>query len=311
MAGIVAVGWSSAITGKVSWPCANGVSVNFFHRLTIRTGKLLTFPSYGSYDGADFTQSLKKVPRMAIGQQQSARLARYNRAVVLDLIRRLGPTSKSELAERSGLAVSSVLNILASLSRRGLIREVGLGPSTGGRPPTLIELDPDAHFAIGVNIRPTFVEAVLIDLVGDIRSETMLPCQGGYDPESVAGTVVEAVGQVIRFGRVHLARVLGVAVGCPGPVTAGRTVVGTPGFPGWEGVQLADRLEQLLGLPVILENDANLGALGEYRHGAWSKQGNRGSLIYLYADHGVGAGIVIDGSVQRGVDELRAKSATR
>lgn len=239
---------------------------------------------------------------MAIGQQQSARLARYNRAVVLDLIRRLGPTSKSELAERSGLAVSSVLNILASLSRRGLIREVGFGPSTGGRPPTLIELDPEAHFAIGVNIRPTYVEAVLIDLVGDIRSETVLPAQGGRDPESVAGTVVEAVGQVIRFGRVDLARVLGVAVGCPGPVTAGRIVVGTPGLPGWEGVELADRLETLLGLPVMLENDANLGALGEYRHGAWAKQEHHGSLIYLYADHGVGSGIVIDGSLYRGVD---------
>ncbi len=221
---------------------------------------------------------------------------------MLDLIRRLGPTSKSELAERSGLAVSSVLNILASLSRRGLIREVGFGPSTGGRPPTLIELDPDAHFAIGVNIRPTHVEAVLIDLVGDIRSETMLPAQGGHDPESVAGTVVEAVGQVIRFGRVDLARVLGVAVGCPGPVTGGRTVVGTPGLLGWEGVQLADRLEQLLGLPVMLENDANLGALGEYRHGAWAKQEQHGSLVYLYADHGVGSGIVIDGSLYRGVD---------
>jgi len=241
---------------------------------------------------------------MSIGQQQSARVARYNRAVVLDLVRRLGPVSKSELAERSGLAVSSVLNILSSLSRRGFIREVGLGPSTGGRPPALVELDPDAHFAIGVNIRPAWVEAVLIDLVGDIRAETTIPLQGGLDPDSVEKTVVEAVGQVSRLAQIDAGRVLGVGIGCPGPVVNSRTVVGAPGFPSWRNVELADELERLLGLPVTLENDANLGALAEYRHGHLSRENQTDSLVYLYVDNGIGAGIVIDGVLYRGVDGL-------
>jgi predicted NBD/HSP70 family sugar kinase len=238
---------------------------------------------------------------LGIVQQQSARLARYNRAVILDLIRRFGPISKSELAERSGLAVSSVLNVLGSLSRRGLVREIGLGPSTGGRPPTLVELNPDAHFAIGVNIRPTFVEAVLMDLVGSIRSETLLPLQGGRDPASVGKTVVEAANQAIGLARVDSARVLGVGVGCPGPISDSRVVVGIPGFP-WSLEPLADRLEKSLGLPVILENDSNCGALAEFRHGACAAQDGCDSMVYLYVDHGVGAGIVIDGNLYRGTD---------
>lgn len=242
---------------------------------------------------------------MGIGHQQSARLARYNRAVVLDLIRRYGPISKSELADRSGLAVSSVLNVLGSLSRRGLIREVGLGPSTGGRPPTLVELNPESHFAIGVNIRPTFVEAVLMDMIGSIRSETVLPIQGGHDLASVRVSVVEAVNQVIGLARVDAARVLGVGVGCPGPIANGRTVVGIPGFP-WNREPLADDLETSLGLPVILENDSNCGALAEFRHGACSRrdglQEECDSMVYLYVDHGIGAGIVIDRNLYRGAD---------
>jgi predicted NBD/HSP70 family sugar kinase len=237
-------------------------------------------------------------------QQQPARLARYNRAVVLDLIRRFGPISKSELAERSGLAISSVLNALASLSRRGLVRMVGLGPSTGGRPPTLVELNPQAHYAIGVNIRVTVVEAVLLDLVGDIVAETVLPLQGGLGVDAVIATVVEAVDQVVRLGHIDPGRVLGVGVGCPGPVRNGRVVVSAPALSGWRDVPLAEQLERRLGLPVTLENDANLGALAEYRHGVGRTRGQCDSLVYIYADHGIGAGVVIGGKVYRGVDGM-------
>jgi predicted NBD/HSP70 family sugar kinase len=205
------------------------------------------------------------------------------------------------LAERSGLAVSSVLNVLGSLSRRGLVREVGLGPSTGGRPPTLIELNPDAHFVIGVNVRPAYVEAVLMDLVGSIRSETVLPIQGGRDSIAVGDTVVEAANQVIRLAEVDAARVLGVGVGCPGPVSNGRIVVGVPAFP-WRLEPLADQLERSLGLPVVLENDANCGALAEFRHGAGRFREGLDSMVYLYVDHGIGVGIVIDGNLYRGSD---------
>jgi len=231
-------------------------------------------------------------------------LARYNRAVVLDLVRRFGPLSKSELASRSSLAVSSVLNIVTSLSRSGLVRIVGLGPSTGGRPPVLIELVPGARYALGVNIRITAVEAVLLSLIGDIVAETTLPLQGAGDPESVVTTVVEAVAQVLQLACVDPARVLGAGIGCPGPVKDGRVVVGALSLRRWENVPLAEILERKLGLPVTLENDANLGALAEYRHGAGAGDGHGESLVYVYVDHGIGQGIVIDGKLYRGMDGM-------
>jgi predicted NBD/HSP70 family sugar kinase len=231
-------------------------------------------------------------------------MARYNRAVVLDLIRRHGPVSKNELAGRSGLAASSVLNVVSSLSRRGLLRIVGRGPSTGGRPPVLLELNPDAHYAVGVTIRIAGVEAVLLDLLGDIRAETLLPLQGALGVEHVTDTIVEAVDQVVRLARIEAGKVLAAGVGCPGPITGGRVVLGAPSLPDWKNVPLAETLERRLGLPVVLENDANVGALAEYRHGVGKWSAACDPLVYIYADHGVGAGIVIDGKLYRGFDGL-------
>jgi predicted NBD/HSP70 family sugar kinase len=241
---------------------------------------------------------------MASERQQPARLARYNRAVVLDLIRRFGPIPRSDLAERSGLAPSSVLNIIGTLSRSGLVRSVSRSSAGRGRPAALVELNREARSALGINLRITGVEAVLLDLLGNVVADTALPLQGGSDPESVVRTVLEAVDQVVRLARVDLGRVLGAGVGCPGPVIHGRELLNAPGFPAWDHVPLAEMLERQLGLPVTLENDANLGALAEYIYGLGLDTPGCDQMVYVHADHGIGAGIIIDGKLYRGTDGL-------
>lgn len=215
--------------------------------------------------------------------QQPSRVARYNRAVVLDLVRRFGPISKTELAERSGLAVSSVLNVISSLSRQDLVRSVGFGPSTGGRPPALIELVPDARYAAGVNVHSSGVEAVLLNLAGDIVARTTLPLQGEPGTENAAASAVEAVEQVLRIARVDQGRILGVGVG---------TAEADDG-------RLSDHLERKLGLPVSVDTSANLCALAEYRHGV-GKNAPRDTLIFIYADESVAEGMIVEGKVFRG-----------
>lgn len=216
--------------------------------------------------------------------QQLTRVARYNRAVVLDLVRRFGPIPKTDLADRSGLAASSVLNIISSLSRQGLVRTVGFGPSTGGRPPALIELNPEARYAAGVNIHSAGVEAVLLNLAGDIVGRTGLPVQNGPGAESVADTAVEAVEQVLRLAHVDPGRILGAGIGVADPDV-------DPSLPA--------RLERKLGLPVALDRSANLCALAEYRHGV-GKDSPRDTLAYVYADEAVSVGLIVDGKLFRG-----------
>lgn len=233
-------------------------------------------------------------------RQQPARLAQYNRTVILDIIRRSGPLSRAELAERSGLAVSSVLNVVSSLTQRGLVRTVATGPSTGGRPPSLVELNASARYTIGANIRITGVEAVLLDLAGDIVAQTDSPLRGGLGVQSVMTALLDAVDQVLRLGQVNAERVLGVGIGCPGLVIDGRTVLGAPSLPAWERVPLAQYVEDQLNLPVVVENDANLGALAEYRRGIGRVQPGYDSMVYVYVDHGIGAGFVLHDKLWRG-----------
>lgn len=216
--------------------------------------------------------------------QQPSRVARYNRAVVLDLVRRFGPVSKTELAERSGLAVSSVLNVISSLSQQGLVRTVGFGPSTGGRPPALIELNPEARYAAGVNIHSAGVEAVLVNLAGDIVGRTTLPIQGAPGRENVVDTAVEAVEQVLRLAHVDPGRILGAGVGI---AEAGGDAA------------LCKRLERRLGLPISVDRSANLCALAEYRHGV-GKNAPHDTLIYVYADECIADGMIVEGTVFRG-----------
>jgi len=233
-----------------------------------------------------------------VKKQQPTRLARYNRAAILGLIRHYGPVSQAELADLSGLATSSVVNITRSLVRRGLVRAVGTGPSSGGRPPRLLEINAEAGFAIGVNVRLAGLESVLLDLAGDVVAESNVSVNA-IDAPGIVATVCEAVDEVLRLASVDPGRVLGVGVGFPGLVRDGRSVVGTPEFPGWGKVALADDLEMALGMPVMLENNANLAALAEYRHGIGRERPVH-SLLYVYADHGIGSGIVLDGRLWTG-----------
>lgn len=215
--------------------------------------------------------------------QQLTRVARYNRAVVLDLVRRFGPVSKTDLADRSGLAVSSVLNIIASLSRQGLVRSVRFGPSTGGRPPALIELNPEARYAAGVNLHTSGAEAVLLNLAGDIVGRTSLPIQPG-SADDLADSAVEAVEQVLRLAHADPGRLLGAGIG----------VLDVKADP-----SLVSRLERKLGLPISLDHSANLCALAEFRHGV-GKGFPRDTLAFVYADEAIALGLIVDGKLFRG-----------
>lgn len=221
-------------------------------------------------------------------EQQLSRVARYNRAVVLDLVRRFGPISKTDLADRSALALSSVLNIITSLSRQDLVRSVRFGPSTGGRPPALIELNPDARYAAGVHIHPAGVDAVLLNLAGDVVGQTSIPLEGECVEVSIAETAVEAVEQVLRLAHADPGRILGAGVGVVDVAAAGS---------------LRSQLERTLGLPVSLDHSASLCALAEYRHGV-GKDAPRDTLAFISADEDIGLGLIVDGKLYRGATGL-------
>ncbi|WP_373465018.1 ROK family transcriptional regulator [Streptomyces luteogriseus] len=266
-------------------------------------------------------------------------LRSHNAALVLDLLRTAGDEgiSRLELAERTGLTPQAVSKITARLREDGLVAEAGRRASTGGKPRTVLRLVPEAGHAVGVHLDRDEVRVVLVDLRGTVVGERRAALDLGAGAEAVLGAVGETVAGVLpggldgglRSGAAGLDRdsrlgsagldegsrvgvagladgsrsglagldpaLLGVGVALPGPLDHARGVLHrVTGFPEWDGFPLREALAKRLGVPVAVDKDTNAAALG------LAAGGEGGSFAYLHLGTGLGAGLVIGGSVYRG-----------
>ncbi|MGW5657640.1 ROK family transcriptional regulator [Streptomyces humi] len=218
----------------------------------------------------------------------------HNTALVLDLLRTAGSEgiSRLELAERTGLTPQAVSKITARLREAGLAAEAGRRASTGGKPATVLRLVPEAGHAVGVHLDRDGLRAVLVDLDGRVVAERRAELDLGAGATAVVGALAEAAGELIADGGDAL---LGVGVAAPGPLDHGHGVLHrVTGFPEWDGFPLRDALAERLGVPVVVDKDTNAAALG------LAVGGEGGSFAYLHLGTGLGAGLVIGGSVHRG-----------
>ncbi|NYI04409.1 ROK family transcriptional regulator [Allostreptomyces psammosilenae] len=224
-----------------------------------------------------------------------------NLALVLDFVRRHAPCSRSEIATGTGLNKATVSSLVGELIDRRLVRETGTSENRIGRPAVMLVLDGREYAAIGLEINADYLAAVAVDIAGRrLLSWRQAFDSAGAGPDRALARLAtlarRAVGRVERAGH----QVLGVAAAVPGLVEAGSgTVLNAPGL-GWRAVDLRGALVRALGdpaFPVLVDNDAGLGALAEYRHGE-----HRGTahLIQLTGEVGVGAGVISGGRLLRG-----------
>ncbi|WP_086168106.1 ROK family protein [Streptomyces pharetrae] len=249
-------------------------------------------------------------------------LRSHNTALVLDLLRTAGEEgiSRLELAERTGLTPQAVSKITARLRAEGLAAEAGRRASTGGKPRTVLRLVPGAGHAVGAHLDRDELRTVLVDLTGAVVAERRAPLDLGAGADAVVAAVAREVtgalaeagtdagtgaladadtGAGAVAGTVRAGSVLGVGVALPGPLDHTRGVLHrVTGFPEWDGFPLRDALARRLGMPVVVDKDTNAAALGL----AVGEEVGRavGSFAYLHLGTGLGAGLVIGGTVHRG-----------
>ncbi|WP_398950062.1 ROK family protein [Streptomyces sp. ID38640] len=221
----------------------------------------------------------------------------HNAAVVLGLLRAAGEqgVSRLELAAHTGLTPQAVSKITARLRAEGLAAEAGRRASTGGKPATVLRLVPGARHAVGLHLDRDELTAVLADLTGAPVAVRRAPLAF----EAGAGQVLDTAGREVAALRAEAGGppVLGAGVACPGPLdhTAG-VLHRVTGAPQWDGFPLRDALAERLGLPVVLDKDTNAAALGL----AQGMPSGAGSFGYLHLGTGLGAGLVLGGSLYRG-----------
>ncbi|MFF7779334.1 ROK family protein [Streptomyces tanashiensis] len=227
-------------------------------------------------------------------------LRSHNAALVLDLLRTAGETgiSRLELAERTALTPQAVSKITVRLRAEGLAAEAGHRASTGGKPRTVLRLEPSAAYAVGVHLDRDELTALVTDLAGTVLEVRRRPVDLGAGAGPVLDAVTEEVRALLGGGRAVPAggRVLGAGVAMPGPLDHRAGVPGrVTGFPEWAGHPVRDELAARLGLPVVLDKDTNAAALGLALRPAAP-----GSFAYVHLGTGLGAGLVLGGAPLRG-----------
>jgi glucokinase-like ROK family protein len=229
-------------------------------------------------------------------------LREHNLLRVIDVLLERGVASRADIARHTGLSRTTVSSLIADLSDRGLVTErVGddqRDTAGAGRPPVLLALDRSAGAAIGIDFGHSHLRVALADLSHTVLAEA----ERALDVDGSAGeglnAAAELVDEVLAEAGVPRDRVINVGMGVPGPINHRTGIVGsTTILPGWADVALGQEMERRLGLPVVVENDANLGALGEALFGAGR---DAQEIVYLKVSSGIGAGMIVGGRIHHG-----------
>jgi predicted NBD/HSP70 family sugar kinase len=230
-------------------------------------------------------------------------LREQNSLRIVDALRLHGAASRADIARRTGLSRTTVSTLVSGLVDRGLVVERaddGAVSRDGqiGRPPVLLSLNPGAGAAVGLDFDHDKLRVAVSDLSRRILAETVRPCDVDTDAEgsiALAGTLVD---ELLHEAGVERDRVLGAGVGLAGPVDHDTGELHQSAvLVGWTGIDAAEALTARLGMPVHIDNDANLGALAELQFGAAAQAKY---LAYVSISSGIGAGLIVDGRPYRG-----------
>ena len=216
-----------------------------------------------------------------------------NRRLIINHLRRFGPTSRSELAEVTGLSPAAVTFVTASLIREGFVVESGAS-GTRLRP---IDINYSAHFAVGLKLMERELYAVLTDFSTRILNSLTLPFNR-LNPIIVADAAAAATSSLLRQANVRRARLAGIGLGLPGIIDIAGGVCVQSHRLNWNDVPIAGMIAERTKVPVWADNDVNAFAVAEHLFGHGRKAS---SLIAVTTDgRGVGAGIVLDGQLYHG-----------
>ncbi|MEQ0562427.1 ROK family protein [Amycolatopsis sp. NEAU-NG30] len=213
---------------------------------------------------------------------------------LLQLVRTGQATTRKALQEHTGLSRTTLTARLDQLQAAGLLAEGGQDDSTGGRPARHLRFDDRHAVVLAASIDTMHAEAALTDLAGRRLGHRSGALRVADGPEPVLGRIAQWFEELLA---AEDRPVCGVGISVPGPVDGGR-VKQPPLMPGWDGYPIGGFLEPRFGAPVLVDNDANLLALGEHR----ARYPDSAALVAVKVSTGIGAGLVIGGQVYRGID---------
>ncbi len=222
-----------------------------------------------------------------------------NKHVIIDMIRFApGGVTRAELARQMGLTRAAVSVTINDLVACGLVRDAEVLQAVGHKP-IMLEINPGYGFVVGIDMGATHVTLILADFSGREIKVLDAPINIVEGPNVCLALLDRHLKALLENTGLELRQVCAIGIGVPGPVVEEAGMVsGPPIMPGWDGFPIRDYLERLWDCHVILGNDADLGALGEWAFGAAR---NERDVAYLKVGTGIGCGLLINGQIYSGV----------
>ncbi len=220
-----------------------------------------------------------------------------NLSAIMNRLHQHAPVSRSALAEMTGLNKTTVSSLVQELITHQFVREVGLNTTGAGRPAMLLEFNPNAGCIISAEIEVGFISVICANFTTEIIWRSKEMTSPGADHYTVLHQLLELLKQAVAAAQSAGIPVLGLALGVPGLVDRDTdTLLFGPNLR-WENVPLGAILRQQFNLPIFVDNNANMAALGEFYFGAAQHYND---IMYISVGVGIGGGIIQGGQLLTG-----------
>lgn len=229
-----------------------------------------------------------------------------SKIAVINVLLEKGPLSRPEIMKQTGLSQTSIHEVTKELVDRGILLERGIGESSGGRKPVLLEVSTEVGFALGIKVDANGITTAVVDLLGNIVHRTAAELPKSRDEESITAKIAETITNVInesgkKDGQTGL---LGIGIGISGIVNAETGVLLESPILKLKNIRLRELLEEQFEVPVFVDHDVNVLLSAETRYGRWKNEKN---ILCVMVGNGIGGGIILDSRVYRGSNGASAE----
>lgn len=217
----------------------------------------------------------------------------HNTQLILKTIYENGDISRADIARATRLTRPTVSALVTELIDNQFVVETGLGPSAGGKPPTLLNIAQDAYHLLSVDLGSQAFRGAVVNLRGEIVERLSFPTHDRKG-EAALQLVYKLIDSLVEVSTVPL---LGIGVGTPGLVDSRQGIIQRAVNLGWTDLPLRDLIENRYQKPSYLANDSHMAALAEY---AFGQPRDSNNLVVIKIGQGIGAGIILNGQLYYG-----------
>ncbi|MEK3889343.1 ROK family transcriptional regulator [Bacillus sp. FSL K6-3431] len=230
-------------------------------------------------------------------KQDQVLMKKQNKNLVLDIVKQKAPISRISIAKATGMSPTSITRIVNELSEQGFVRETTLVTSGVGRRATLLDVDKDVLYTIGVELDKSLIKIGIVNYVGEIVVIQSLKHENIETYEETLHKLSQNIMGLIDNYAIRPQKVIGIAVGLPGFIDYKNGIVKISDQLKWKDVHFAEDLKKLTSIDVIIDNELKMKVVAESTVG---KAMNSQNAILLGIGSGIGTAIILNGEIVRG-----------